>query len=146
MSQIDYTPPKRNLRYIRNQPAVWQRTHNTEFESHWSRCCLEFVIQPPAPKRNPLSLVQSCCHQDLLRVRPAVTRFPRTCATLPWRTSYGQGTATMLARAYSFTGLTRSSSMIFMEICSFGHLHISPHSRHTIGLYSLIAEIIKDRK
>ncbi|MED6203980.1 hypothetical protein PIB30_004567 [Stylosanthes scabra] len=33
------------------------------------------------------------CH----RVRPAVTRFPSTCAMLPWRTSYGQGTATVLA-------------------------------------------------
>ncbi|MED6222224.1 hypothetical protein PIB30_062315 [Stylosanthes scabra] len=33
-----------------------------------SRCCLEFVIQPPAAKSNPLSPVQSCCHQDLLRV------------------------------------------------------------------------------
>ncbi|MED6108537.1 hypothetical protein PIB30_025017 [Stylosanthes scabra] len=69
----DYVPdrldtPKRNLRYIRNQPAVWQRTHNTEFDSHSSRCCLEFVIQPPAPKSNPLSPVQFCCHQDLLRV------------------------------------------------------------------------------
>ncbi|MED6148815.1 hypothetical protein PIB30_056488 [Stylosanthes scabra] len=46
--------------------AVWQRTHNTEFDSHWSKCCLEFVIQPSAPKSNPLSSVQSCCHQDLL--------------------------------------------------------------------------------
>ncbi|MED6149796.1 hypothetical protein PIB30_066004 [Stylosanthes scabra] len=34
----------------------------------WSRCCLEFVTQPPAPKSNPLSPVQSCCHQDLLRM------------------------------------------------------------------------------
>ncbi|MED6145000.1 hypothetical protein PIB30_020813 [Stylosanthes scabra] len=47
---------------------MWQRTHNTEFNSHWSRCCLEFVIQPLAPKSNPMSPVQSCYHQDLLRV------------------------------------------------------------------------------
>ncbi|MED6209202.1 hypothetical protein PIB30_052454 [Stylosanthes scabra] len=31
-------------------------------------CCLEFVTQPPAPKSNSLSLVQSSCHKDLLRV------------------------------------------------------------------------------
>ncbi|MED6169970.1 hypothetical protein PIB30_026152 [Stylosanthes scabra] len=51
-----------------SKSTVWQRTHNTGFDSHWSRCCLEFMIQPPAPKSNPLSPVQSCCHPDLLRV------------------------------------------------------------------------------
>ncbi|MED6206684.1 hypothetical protein PIB30_029159 [Stylosanthes scabra] len=56
------------------------------------RCCLEFMIQPPVPKSNPLS-PDPHCH----RVKPAVTRFPSTCAMLPWRTTYGQGTATMLA-------------------------------------------------
>ncbi|MED6203678.1 hypothetical protein PIB30_001372 [Stylosanthes scabra] len=56
------------------------------------KCCLEFVIQPPAPKSNPLS-PDPRCH----RVKPAVTRFPSTCAMLPWRTMYGQGTATVLA-------------------------------------------------
>ncbi|MED6133570.1 hypothetical protein PIB30_029360 [Stylosanthes scabra] len=45
-----------------NEPTVPGSTHI------WSRCCLEFVTQPPAPKSNPLSPVQSCCHQDLLRV------------------------------------------------------------------------------
>ncbi|MED6184877.1 hypothetical protein PIB30_051691 [Stylosanthes scabra] len=42
---------------------------------------------------SPLSPGQTCCH----RVKPAVTRFPSTCAMLPWRTSYDIGTATMLA-------------------------------------------------
>ncbi|MED6122437.1 hypothetical protein PIB30_039823 [Stylosanthes scabra] len=36
--------------HILDQLAVWQRTHNTEPNSHRCRCCLEFVIQPPAPK------------------------------------------------------------------------------------------------
>ncbi|MED6161436.1 hypothetical protein PIB30_060706, partial [Stylosanthes scabra] len=47
----------------------------------WSSC-----LSPRLPR-------VTRCH----RVRPAVTRFPSTCAMLPWRTLYGQGTATMLA-------------------------------------------------
>ncbi|MED6207070.1 hypothetical protein PIB30_032418 [Stylosanthes scabra] len=75
-----------SLQLCGNEPTVPGSTHI------WSRCCLEFVSQPPAPKSNPLS-PDPRCH----RVRPAVIRFPSTCAMLPWRTSYGQGTATMLA-------------------------------------------------
>ncbi|MED6171996.1 hypothetical protein PIB30_046007 [Stylosanthes scabra] len=42
---------------VANEPIVPGSTHI------WSRCCLEFVSQPPAPKSNPLSPGQTCCHQ-----------------------------------------------------------------------------------
>ncbi|MED6183629.1 hypothetical protein PIB30_039469 [Stylosanthes scabra] len=47
---------------------ITSRTRVVLLRKRNGKCCLEFVTQPLAPKSNPLSPVESCCHQDLLRV------------------------------------------------------------------------------
>ncbi|MED6143996.1 hypothetical protein PIB30_011241 [Stylosanthes scabra] len=81
-------------------------------------CCLEFMIQPPTPKS---------------------TRYHRTDKL--YRVPAVIGSNLLSPGPQALVPVVTVANHV-----RSGHLHISPHSRDTIGLYSLIAEIIKARK